>query len=157
MAHVKPALIVGALVASGAIAAIAIAELQPRASAPPASHIQPTTILRADGTVSNWGPVVADGWFAWMHGTGAVRNPPLTHTVVFVRHGNEPAWRANPAGTYAQTGGISDGKLVIQLLHRTSLLATVDLHTRNLRVLPAPINEPHVVQWRPSVSGQRVL
>lgn len=92
-----------------------------------------------------------------MHGTGAVRNPPLTHTVVFVRHGNEPAWRANPAGTYAQTGGISDGKLVIQLLHRTSLLATVDLRTRNLRVLPAPINEPHVVQWRPSVSGQRVL
>lgn len=153
----KPALVVGALVASGAVAAIAIAELQPRASAPRASRVQPTTILRADGEVGNWGPVVANGWLAWMHGAGAARNPPLSHTVVFVRHGDEPAWRANPAGTFAQTGGISDGKLVIQLLHRTSLLATVDLRTRKLRVLPAPINDPGVVQWRPSVSGHRVL
>jgi len=154
---VKPGLIVGALVASGAIAAVVVAALQHGAVAPPPSRVQPTTILRADGAVSNWGPVVADGWFAWMHGPGAARNPPLSHTVVFVRHGNEPAWRANPAGTYAQTGGISNGKLVIQLLHGSSLLATVDLRTRKLHLLPEPINDPARVQWRPSVSGRRVL
>lgn len=153
----KPGLIVGTLVAAGAIAAVAVAALQHRASPPPPSPIQPTTILRADGNVSNSGAVVAGGWFAWMHGNGMAQNPALSHMDVYVRRGSAPAWRANPAGTYAQTGGISDGKLVIQLLHRSSLLATVDLRTHKLRVLPAPINDRSFVQWRPSVSSHRVL
>ena len=114
----------GALVASGAIAAILIAELQPRASAPPRSRIQPTTILRADGKVNNGGPVVADGWFAWMHGTVPPRLPPLAHTDVFVRHGNEPAWRANPAGTYAQT----DAPMTHRRASTSSAKPCVDRH-----------------------------
>lgn len=147
---------VGALVAGGVIAAVVVAATQPKAAPPPPSAVRPITVLPANGS-QHWGAVAADGWFAWMHGAGEPWLPPITHTDVYVRHGDEPAWRANPAGTYAQTGGFSGGKLVLQLLHHTSLLATVDLRTRKLHVLPAPINDPRVVQWRPSASGHRVL
>lgn len=144
------------LVASGVIAAVVVAETRPKASPPPRSPVESKTVLPAAGK-QRLGAVVADGWFAWMQGSAPPRLPPLAHTVVYVRHGSEPVWRANPAGTYAQTGGISNGRLVLQILDHSSLLATVDLRTRKVRVLPAPINDPHVVQWRPSVSGHRVL
>jgi hypothetical protein len=42
-----------------------------------------------------------------------------------------PAWRANPQGTYAQTGGIDGRTLVIQLIRGgTSKLAEIDLGNR---------------------------
>lgn len=152
----KARILLGALVGGGAVAAIVVASAQSPAPPPP-SPVRPVTVLRSDDDESDGGPVVADGWFAWMHGTGLFRLPPLAQTVVYVRRGDAPAWRANPAGTYAQTGGFGDGKLVIQLLHYDSVLATVDLRTRAVRVLPAPINGAHTDQWRPSVSGDRVL
>jgi hypothetical protein len=151
----KPGIALGTLAAGAAVTAVVVAELQPAASPPPHSPVRPVTVLRAAANVT--GAIVEDGWFAWMQGTGPWRLPPLAHTVVYVRRGNRPAWRANPAGTYAQTGGIAGGKLVIQLLHERSVIATVDLRTRRLRVLPAPINEPHMLQWRPSASAHRVL
>ena len=145
----------GLLALGAAVAAVVVAEAERGASSSPPSPVEPMTVLRADANIS--GPVVDDGWFAWTRGPIPYRLPMLPHTVVYVRRERGRPWRANPPGTYAQTGGIAAGKLVIQLLHYRSVLALVDLRTHRLRVLPRSINPAHGVEWRPSMSGHRLL
>jgi nitrite reductase/ring-hydroxylating ferredoxin subunit len=92
-----------------------------------------------------------------MHSATANVLPPAGHTVVLVRRGNGRAWQANPRGTYAETGGIAGGTLVIQLIRGgTSKLTEVDLSTRKLTALPFAEGSRAWV-WRPSVSGRRLL
>jgi hypothetical protein len=115
----------------------------------------PTAIVRDTG--DNSGPVSAGGWLAWMHSATPNPLPPATHTVVLVRRRAGPAWRANPRGTYAQTGGIDGRTLVIQLIRGgTSKLAEIDLGNRKLTMLPLDARTSAWL-WRPSVSGRRLL
>jgi hypothetical protein len=116
--------------------------------------IRPVVVVRGG---DNEGPVASGSWFAWMHGTTANPIPPISQTDVYVRHGSSRAWRANPAGTHAETGGISEGVLVIQLIKQGSALATVNLATHKLRLLARPFNMPHRFEWRPSLSGKWLL
>jgi hypothetical protein len=109
------------------------------------------------GNGSNEGPVSEDGWFAWMNSPAANPIPQASRTSVYVRRGHDAAWRANPAGTFAETGGIARGQLIIQLITHGSVLASVDLRTRILKVLPKPFNAPHALAWRPSVSWPWLL
>jgi hypothetical protein len=109
------------------------------------------------GTGDNSAPVAAEGWLAWMHSATPNPLPPASHTVVLVRRGAGPAWRANPRGTYAQTGGIDGRTLVIQLIRGgTSKLAEVDLRSRTLKMLPFDARTSAWL-WRPSASGRRLL
>jgi len=143
------------VVLGGAIAAVTVAVVE-SGSSPPPSLVKPMTVLQAAANLT--GPVVEDGWFAWNRGPILFMLPELPRTAVYVRRGHGAAWRVNPLGSYAQTGGIADGKLVIQLLQRgRSELVLVDLRTRKPRVLPASINTPHAYQWRPSLSGDWLL
>jgi hypothetical protein len=119
------------------------------------SSARPVSIVHGGG--SDEGPVAENGWFAWMNSPTANVIPPISHTVVYVRYRNGPKWRANPPGTFAETGGISGHTLVIQLLDQGSELASVDLRTRALRLLPAPFNEQHRFEWRPSLWGPWLL
>jgi hypothetical protein len=135
-------------------AALAAAVLAGAATATAASPT-PTPVVNGPG--DNSGPVAADGWFAWMHSATPNPLPPASHTVVLVRRGAGPAWRANPRGTYAQTGGIDGRKLVIQLIRGgASKLAAVDLGSRKLTMLPFDAGTSAWL-WRPSVSGRWIL
>jgi hypothetical protein len=65
--------------------------------------------------------------------------------------------RVNPAGTFAETGDISGGRLYFQLIRRNrSSIATFDLATRRIAVLPRFVNQVRWA-WRPSVSGRWLL
>ena len=119
------------------------------------SSVRPFPVVHGGG--SDEGPVAENGWFAWMNSPTASLIPPISHTVVYVRHRNGSKWRANPTGTFAETGGISGHTLVIQLIDQGSELASVDLRTRALHLLPAPFNEQHRFEWRPSLSGPWLL
>jgi len=119
------------------------------------SSVRPIPIVHGGG--SDEGPVAENGWFAWMNSSTVNVIPPISHTVVYVRYRGGPKWRANPPGTFAETGGISGHTLVIQLIDQGSELASVDLRTRALHLLPAPFNEQHRFEWRPSLSGPWLL
>lgn len=114
----------------------------------------PTTVIQGG---DNAGPVASGGWLAWMHSATPNPLPPASHTVVLVRRGEGGAWRANPRGTYAETGGIDGRTLVIQLIRGgTSKLAEVDLRTRRLTLLPLE-TKTSAWLWRPTLSGPWLL
>ena len=109
------------------------------------------------GPGDNSGPVAAGPWFAWMHSATPNPLPPASHTDVLVRRSDGHPWRANPQGTYAQTGGISGSTLVIQLIRGgRSKLAEVDLGTRKLTPMPIEADTSAWL-WRPSLSGRWLL
>jgi hypothetical protein len=146
---------VSVVVIGGLAVAVGLRCAGARALSPGASAVRPVVVVRGGG--SNEGPVEADGWFGWMHSSTVNPIPPISHTSVYVRHGHGPSWRVNPPGSYAETGGISNGSMVIQLITQGSALAAVNLATRKLRVLPRPFNAEHRYEWRPSLSGRWLL
>ena len=75
---------------------------------------------------------------------------------MFVRR-NGRTIRANPRGTYAQTGGIDGRQLVMQVTKGgRSRLALYGLATHKLRFLPPYINDGAWL-WRPDIDGHRIL
>jgi hypothetical protein len=117
----------------------------------------PAPIAVVDGPGDNSGPVAAGPWLAWMHSATPNPLPPASHTEVLVRRGSGRPWRANPRGTYAQTGGIAGHTLVIQLIRGgRSKLAEVDLGTRRLTQLQIALGTSAWL-WRPSLSGRWLL
>jgi hypothetical protein len=83
-------------------------------------------------------------------------NPPYSTTDVFVRtHG--VTRRVNPAGTYAQTGGIDSRWLIVQIIESgRSRLARYDLATHQLSFLGSSINDGAWL-WRPDIDGHNIL
>jgi hypothetical protein len=136
------------------VVARAVACLTVLAAAAAAGSPTPTAVIQGG---DNGGPVSSGGWLAWMHSATPNPLPPASHTVVLVRRGKDRAWRANPGGTYAETGGIDGRTLVIQLIRGgTSKLAEVDLRTRRLTLLPLEAKTSAWL-WRPSLSGPWLL
>jgi hypothetical protein len=126
-------------------------------------YATPSEHPRVDGaravlttSVSEDGPAVAAGVLAWMQSPRVNHNPPYSTTDVFVRtHG--VTRRVNPAGTYAQTGGIDGRWLIVQIIQPgRSRLARYDLATRQLSFLGSAINDDAWL-WRPDIDGHGIL
>jgi hypothetical protein len=107
-------------------------------------------------SVSEDGPAVSAGVLAWMQSPRAYHSPPYSPTDVFVRtHG--VTRRVNPAGTYAQTGGIDGRWLIVQIVGSgRSRLARYDLATDQLSFLGSSINDDAWL-WRPDIDGHAIL
>jgi hypothetical protein len=112
----------------------------------------------ASPRVSEGGPMVEGGWIAWSQDAVPDPYPPRSRTSVYVRRvGSRRAARVNPPGTYAETGGLDRGRLVLQLVRGAdSRLWSYDLRTRRLSVLPRWLNDGRWL-WRPTASRGRVL
>jgi hypothetical protein len=106
---------------------------------------------------SEEGPAANRTWLAWMQSAVPNPRPPESRTAVWARpRDGGAAFRVNPSGTYAETGGLTGDTLAIQLVrHNTSRIALVDLRSRKVRVLGPWLGKGWL--WRPSLSGDRLL
>ena len=101
-------------------------------------------------------PAAAGDWFAWSRSRGK-RESPFD---VFAQQTGSPAFKVNPRGTQAFTGGIDGTTLVYQLIRgRRSLhsdLRLYDLATRHQLPMPAFVNSP---RWEccATISGGWIL
>ncbi len=150
-------LIIGAVVVAGA-AGLAVA-LATRGTNSSLATVGPKVRSHGvlTGPASEEGPVSGPHWFGWMESGTPNPIPPASRTIVYARPRGGRAFRVNPPGTYAQTGGLTGDTLFVQIAGGLkSDLAAVNLRTRALERLPRLINTP-AWEWRPSASGRWLL
>ena len=86
-------------------------------------------------------PAAAGDWFAWSRSRGKRLQSPFD---VFAQQSGQAAFKVNPKGTRAFTGGIDGTTLVYQLLRgrlgARSDLRLYDLATRHQLPMPAAVN-----------------
>jgi hypothetical protein len=119
-----------------AIAAVGVAlstTLAIAASAPVAVKASPRNEIA---------PAASGGWFAWSRSRGKRESP----YDVFAQQAGSPAFKVNPKGTQAFTGGIDGTTLVYQLIRGRrggrSDLRLYDLARRRQLPMPAAVNSP---------------
>ena len=102
-------------------------------------------------------PAAAGDWFAWSRSRGNRLNSPFD---VFAQQSGHAAFKVNPKGTQAFTGGIDGTTLVYQLLRgrqgARSDLRLYDLATRHQLPMPAHVNSS---KWEccATISGDWIL
>jgi hypothetical protein len=120
-----------------AIVASAVAGLAFAAAAALATS---TPVPVKTGPRNEFAPAAGDDWFAWSQSR---RHHPRLYDV-FAQQTGRAAFKVNPKGTLAYTGGIDGATLVYQLIRGglggRSDLRLVDLTTRRQQAMPAGVN-----------------
>jgi hypothetical protein len=121
------------------------------------AQAETTAVAVLVGRESEEGPVAKKRWLLWMQSASPNPLPPASATDVYAQRGAGMAFRVNPPGTHAETGGIRGGKVYLQLIRAgASDIAAVDLRSRRVTYLPPKIDTAKW-EWRPSVSGDWLL